>query len=213
MRYGSSDMSSELGHLIHDDLTGVDAPVRSLFERIAGPAASEDAPDLAEIGAALVAFARDLDYVMRWVDRLGDTSGALAIHAPARGPRLSIVHRPEGEIGAVHDHGTWIALTPIVGVEAHRRYQVTGAGAAARLHLVETERLAPTELATLLPPDDLHDHGHLLGDGQPAYVLIMAGDDQFLATRNEWDPATGRHRILRPGDRGRWLASEPWPAG
>ena len=67
--------------------------------------------------------------------------------------------------------------------------------------------------ATLLPPDDLHDHGHLAGQGEPAHVLIMTGDDQSLFTRNEWDLATGRHRVLEPGDRGRWLATQPWPAG
>ena len=41
----------------------------------------------------------------------------------------------------------------------------------------------------------------------------MTGDDQSLFTRNEWDLATGRHRVLEPGDRGRWLATQPWPAG
>jgi hypothetical protein len=63
----------------------------------------------------------------------------------------------------------------------------------------------------MLPPDDLHDHGHIAGRGAPAYVLILTGDDQTLFERNEWDLVTGRHRILRPGDGGRWLASEPMP--
>jgi hypothetical protein len=196
---------------IREDLTGLDAPLRTLFDRIAGPAADAASPDLDAIGAALVEFAGDLGYVMRWVERLGETNGSLPVHAPARGPRLSIVHRPEGQMGAVHDHGTWIALTPIVGLETHRRYRVAGEGSAARPIVVETLDLEPSQLASLLPPDDLHDHGHLIGHGAPAYVLILAGDDQFLTTRNEWDLATGRHRILRPGDRGRWLASEPMP--
>jgi hypothetical protein len=39
----------------------------------------------------------------------------------------------------------------------------------------------------------------------------MTGDNQVLFIRNEWDPASGRHRVLQPGDRGRWLASQPWP--
>ena len=114
-------------------------------------------------------------------------------------------------MGAIHDHGTWIAISPIVGLETHHRYRVTGDGATARPEVAETLYLEPTQLATLLPPDDLHDHGHLAGHGTAAYVLIMAGDDQTLFTRNEWDLATGRHRLLLPGDGGRWLASQPMP--
>jgi predicted metal-dependent enzyme (double-stranded beta helix superfamily) len=114
-------------------------------------------------------------------------------------------------MGAIHDHGTWVAISPIVGLETHRRYRVTGEGAAARPELAETLFLEPSQSATLLPPDDLHDHGHLAGHGAAAYVLIMTGDDQRIFTRNEWDLATGRHRLLLPGDGGRWLASQPMP--
>lgn len=196
--------------LENDHIEELDGPVRTLFERIAGPAASGD-PDLAAIGAALVDLAGDLDYLTRWVDRLGPAGGSLPIHAPARGPRLMIVHRPEGRMGAVHDHSTWVAISPIAGLETHRRYRVVGKGSAARPELAEALDLEPTQVATLLPPDDLHDHGHLAGHGRPAHVLIMTGDNQTEFTRNEWDLATGRHRILAPGDPGRWLASEPMP--
>jgi predicted metal-dependent enzyme (double-stranded beta helix superfamily) len=189
----------------------LDGPVRTLFERIAGAAAAAN-PDLTSIGAALVDLATDVDYLARWVERLGDVSGALPIHAPARGPRLMIVHRLEGEMGAVHDHATWVAISPIVGLETHRRYRVVGEGPKARAQLAEALALEPSHVATLLPPDDLHDHGHLAGHGRPAYVLIMTGDDQTRFTRNEWDLATGRHRILQPGDGGRWLASQPMPS-
>ncbi len=191
-------------------LDGLDGPVRTLFERIAGPAATAT-PDLPAIGAALVGLAADVDYLAPWIARLGPGGGGLPIHAPERGPRLSIVHRPEGQMGAVHDHGTWVAVSPIVGLETHRHYRVSGQGSAARPELVETLSLVPTQLTTLLPPDDLHDHGHLAGHGRPAYTLIMTGDDQTRFTRNEWDLATGRHRLLKPGDGGRWLASEPMP--
>jgi predicted metal-dependent enzyme (double-stranded beta helix superfamily) len=194
-----------------DDLSSLDDPVRRLFERIAAPAAGTT-PDLAAIAAPLVELAADLDYVSRWVDKLGDESGSLAIHAPARGPRLMIVHRREGQMGAVHDHRTWVAIAPIVGLETHRRWRVVDADAQPRLELAESLSLRPADAATLLPPDDLHDHGHLAGHGEPAHVLIMTGDDQSLFTRNEWDLATGRHRVLQPGDRGRWLATQPWPA-
>ncbi len=190
----------------------LDGPVRNLFERIAAPARSAT-PDLEAIGVALGAFAADTDYLSSWVERLGDTAGALPIHAPERGPRLMIVHRREGQMSAVHDHGTWVAVSPIVGLETHRRWRVVREdGSAPRVELAEDRALAGAEIATMLPPDDVHDHGHLVGRGTPAHVLILLGDDQTRFTRNEWDLATGRHRVLVPGDGGRWLASEPFPA-
>jgi hypothetical protein len=203
-------MTIGAGDAVHGDLTHLDGPVRALFERIAGPAAATD-PDLGAIGTALLDLASDLDYVQLWVDRLGDRSGVIRIHAPEQGPRLMIVHRREAEMGAVHDHATWVAISPVVGLETHRRYRVVGEGSAARPEVAETLALEPAQVTTMLPPDDLHDHGHLAGHGRPAHVLIMTGDDQTRFLRNEWDLATGRHRILRPGDAGRWLASEPMP--
>jgi predicted metal-dependent enzyme (double-stranded beta helix superfamily) len=192
------------------DLDTLDGPVRSMFERIAGPASAET-PDLEVIGAALVALASDRDYMARWVGRLGDMGGSLPILAPARGPRLSIVHRPEGQMSALHDHGTWVAISPILGRETHRHYARVGHDPAAMPILAEVRALDASDVATLLPPDDVHDHGHLLGHGSPAFVLILTGDDQRQFARNEWDLATGRHRILQPGDSGRWLATEPMP--
>jgi hypothetical protein len=89
---------------------------------------------------------------------------------------------------------------------------VRGDDAAPRVELAEDRILAGAETATMLPPDDVHDHGHLVGRGTPAHVLILLGDDQTRFTRNEWDLATGRHRVLVPGDGGRWLASDSFPA-
>lgn len=191
-------------------LDRADAPIRSLFARIAGPAAAP-IPDLSSIGAALADLASDTDYLGPLIARLGDQGGALAIHAPERGPRLFLVHRSEGQMGAIHDHATWVAMSPITGLETHRRYRLVGDGPTARPEVVEERALRPADVATLLPPDDIHDHGHLAGHGRAAYVLIMTGDDQKLFTRNEWDSVTGRHRILEPGDGGRFLASEPMP--
>ena len=191
-------------------LDRLDAPVRALFERVLDATAGED-PDLVAIGAALVELAADRDYLAPLVAALGDRAGPLRIHAPERGPRLMLVHRPEGRMSAVHDHGTWVAISPISGLETHRRYRVRGSGASARPEAVETRRLSPADAVTLLPPDDLHDHGHLAGHGLPAHVLILTGDDQLRYPRTEWDLATGRRRVLSPGDRGRWNAVDPWP--
>jgi predicted metal-dependent enzyme (double-stranded beta helix superfamily) len=188
-----------------------DEPVRALLERIAAPA-SEPTPDLAAIGRCLAELAADAEYLGTWIERLGGRSGALPIHAPNRGPRLTLVHRPEGEMSAVHSHGTWVAISPIVGVETHRRWRVIdGDDGSSRVELADDRALEATEVATLVPPDDVHDHGHLVGRGSPAYALILLGDDQTQFTRMEWDLGTGRHRVLPPGDGGRWLASEPFP--
>jgi len=206
-------------------VTTLDDPVRTLLDRIADrapPPASSAATtaglgapsstDLAAVGAALAEFATDLDYLAPWMARLGGRAGGLAIHAPARGPRLLLVHRPEGSMSAVHDHGTWVALATIAGLETHRRYRRVEDGTGGPLpELVEEVALAAAQVTTLLPPDDIHDHGHLFGRGQPAHILVLTGDDQQLFTRTEWDLATGRRRTLRPGAPGRWLATDPIP--
>ena len=186
-----------------------DAPVRELLEAIMGPA-SLDRPDLPAIGSALVALAADTSYLDRWVRELGETSGTVRIHAPERGPRLMLVHRLEGQMGAVHDHRVWVALATVTGLEAHRRYARPEAPDDVPT-LAEETFVAPREAVTLLPPEDIHDHGHVLGRGEPAYCLILTGDDQRRFERTEWDLATGRRRVLVPGDGGRWVSTEPSP--
>lgn len=114
-------------------------------------------------------------------------------------------------MSAVHSHGTWVAISAVTGVETHRRWRVVERRGGPDVELDEDRALHPADVATLLPPDDVHDHGHLVGRGAPAYALILLGDDQTRFTRMEWDLASGRHRVLRPGDGGRWLASEPMP--
>ena len=80
-----------------------------------------------------------------------------------------------------------------------------------RIEIAEATAIEPASSVILQPPDDIHDHGHRLGVGDAAYVLILLGDDQLRYRRSEWAPDTGRHRSLEPGDAGRWLAAEPFP--
>jgi hypothetical protein len=189
----------------------LDEPVRRFFERIAEPAGAAT-PDLRAIGDAIIELAADTEYWTPWMRRLEDAPGSLWVHAPLSGPRLSLVHRPEGQLGAVHDHGTWVALAPVAGRETHRRYEVDAGDPTTLPRLVEVRALDASDVLTMLPPDDAHDHGHMTGQGAPAHVLILTGDDQRRYRRHEWDLATGRHRFLAPGESGRWLASEPMPS-
>lgn len=191
-------------------LAGLDRPVRDLFDQV-GALAALTPQGLHGIAAALVDLAGERDYLARWVAEIGDESGARPIHAPERGPRLSIVHRRWAEMGAIHDHATWVALAPILGLETHRRYRIQRSEAGERLERIEELELSPSESVTMLPPEDMHDHGHVAGSGDPAYVLVMTGDDQVRYRRIEWDAATGRSRALEPGQRGRWLATESIP--
>jgi predicted metal-dependent enzyme (double-stranded beta helix superfamily) len=192
-------------------LDHLDAPVRRLFERVAD-AVGDGTPDLRAIGDAMIELAADHDYLAPRVRELGGAPGSIGLHVPARGPRLTLVHRGEGQMGAIHDHGCWVGLAPITGIETHRRFRLTARpGEIARLELISEQALGAGEAVTMLAPDDIHAHGHAPGNGEAAYVLIMTGDDQRLYRRTEWDAATGRARALRPGDGGRWLESEPFP--
>ena len=101
------------------DPAGLDAPVRTLFERIAGPAARRD-PDLDAIGRALVDLARDVDYLARWIERLGDRNGSLPIHAPDRGPAADDRPSARGADGRRPRSRAWVAVSPIVGSELLR---------------------------------------------------------------------------------------------
>ena len=191
----------------------MDAPVRTLFGRIA-PALTGATPDVASVAAAMIELARDHDYLMPHIRALGERSGSTGIHAPTRGPRLMLVHRTEGQMGAIHDHGCWVALTPVTGVETHRHFRVHAPGTTLeRLELATELALHADQSVTMLAPEDIHSHGHVAGSGDPAYVLIMVGDDQRFYRRSEWDTVTGRRRVLEIGDGGRWIDTEPFPPG
>ena len=191
-------------------LAGLDSPVRTFFEQLE-PLAG-DSPDMPAIASLLTEFSRDRDYLQHHIDAMGERSGARPLHMPERGPRLMLVHRLDGQMGAIHSHKVWIAITPIVGVETHRRYDLESRDATsgtARLSLAEELHVDPAEAVTLTPPDDIHAHGHVQGLGDAAYIFVLAGDDQRLYEREQYDLKTNTYRVLAPGDAGDWLEPNP----
>ncbi len=184
----------------------LDAPVRGFFERLE-PLAASPAPDMPAIAGILTELAQDQEYFAHHIERVRDMSGAKPIHMPERGPRLMIVHRLNGQMGAVHSHKVWVAIAPLAGVETHRLYDVakkTPEGQAT-LKLAEERHVGFGEAVTMVPPQDVHAHGHVEGIGDAAYVLILTGDNQVSFEREQYDPKAGTWRALKPGDGGDWL--------
>jgi hypothetical protein len=49
------------------------------------------------------------------------------------------------------------------------------------------ERALHSGVMTLIPPDDVHNHGHVPGSGPSPSSLILLGDDMLLFERQEYD--------------------------
>lgn len=181
----------------------MDAPVRSFLARLWELSAGK--VDLGGIGQALAELAADTDYFAPMIAGMNpDDNGGVALHVAERGPRLLFLHRPRGVMSAVHSHGTWVAIACVQGVETHRRYEVGSVTPPdrAEIRVAEEVRLAPGAVATMSPPDDIHSHGHTLGNGEAPYSLILVGDDQTRLHRREYDVPAGRYRDLPPGEFG-----------
>lgn len=181
-----------------------DPPVRAFLARVE-ELASGDAPDVGAIGRALAELATDEEYFAPLVSQLvPDELGVVGLHMPERGPRLFLFHRPRGVMSYVHSHGTWAAIAPVKGVETHRRFALekTSPPDRASIGVAEELRLLPGNAATLVPPHDIHSHGHAGGDDELAYTLIMTGDDQLKFARREYDVDAGTYRDLPPGEFG-----------
>jgi hypothetical protein len=86
-----------------------------------------------------------------------------------------------------------VAIAPVGGVETHQRWDaVRHEGGRADLRLADERAMNRGDVATLTPPGDVHNHGHVLGSGPSPYSLILPGDDMYVFEREEYDP--------RPGD-------------
>lgn len=103
-----------------------------------------------------------------------------------------------------HSHGCWVGIAPVRGSETHQHWNVARQGTSrAELNLASERVLHPGDVATLVPPGDVHNHGHVIGSGPTPYSLILLGDDMLLFERAEYDPDQGTWQALAPGNPGR----------
>ena len=166
---------------------------------------SGEVADMDQVGRILVELAADEEFFGPLIAQIPVAApGDRWLIRPERGPRLVRVHRPEGVMGYTHSHRCWVGIAPIRGVESHRRWDaVRDQDGRAELRLVDERALHRGDVATLVPPRDVHNHGHVAGTGPSPYSLILLGDDMLLFHREEYDPEQGTWRALAPGDPGR----------
>jgi hypothetical protein len=183
---------------------GLPGPLRRFAERLA-EVRSAEVFDVDQAGRVLVELAADAEFFSPLIAQLpAGSPGSRWLIRPERGPRLVLVHRPEAVMGYTHSHRCWVAIAPVRGVETHQRWDaVRQAGGQAELRLAEERALVRGDVATLVPPRDVHNHGHVAGSGPSPYSLILLGDDMLLFDREEYDPERGTWQALAPGDPGR----------
>jgi predicted metal-dependent enzyme (double-stranded beta helix superfamily) len=162
-------------------------------------------PDMEQVGRLLVELANDEEFLGPLIAEIPYAApGDRWLIRPERGPRLVLVHRPDGVMGYTHSHRCWVGIAPVRGVETHQRWDaVCHPDGRAELRLADERALHRGDVATLVPPRDVHNHGHVAGSGPSPFSLILLGDDMLLFDREEYDPEHGTWRALAPGDPGR----------
>jgi predicted metal-dependent enzyme (double-stranded beta helix superfamily) len=171
-----------------------------------GELRSVDVLDMDEVGRLLLELAADEEFFTPLIAGIpaAEAPGVHWLIRPDRGPRLVLVHRPEGVMAYTHSHRCWVGIAPVRGVETHQRWHaVRHEDGRAELRLADERALHRGDVATLIPPHDVHNHGHVAGTGTSPYSLILLGDDMLLFEREEYDPEQGTWRKLAAGDLGR----------
>jgi predicted metal-dependent enzyme (double-stranded beta helix superfamily) len=164
-------------------------------------------PDLEAIGPMLAELASETSHFEPVIaDMPGDGLAVVALPASDIEQRLIVVRRPRGGMSAIHSHRTWVVAAPIAGVETHRVYTVGAHRPKGHVDLALSEerrlRGGSGDHVSLVPPNDVHAHGHVAGTGDPAFMLVLSGDDQYRHERAEYDADAGTYRLLAPGDMG-----------
>jgi hypothetical protein len=130
-------------------------------------------PDMDRVGRHLAELAADTEFFAPLIAEIpSEAPGDRWLIRPERGPRLVLVHRPAGVMGYTHSHRCWVGIAPVRGVETHQRWDaVCHRDGRAGLRLVDERALRRGDVATLVPPRDVHNHGHVPGTGPSPYSL------------------------------------------
>jgi len=178
-------------------------PVRHFLAQL-DEVRSGEAADMDEVGRLLAELAADEEFFAPLIAQMpAESTDVHWLAQPDRGPRLVLVHRPEGVMACTHSHRCWVGIAPVRGVETHQRWHaVRHENGRAELTLAEERALRRGDVATLVPPHDVHNHGHVAGSGPAPYSIILLGDDMLLFAREEYDPEQGTWQRLAPGDPG-----------
>jgi hypothetical protein len=79
-------------------------------------------------------------------------------------------------MGYTHSHRCWVVIAPVRGVETYQRWDaVRQADGRAELRLAEERALVRGDMATLIPPKDVHNHGHVPGLRSQPLLADSAG--------------------------------------
>ena len=122
---------------------GLPAPLRRFADRL-DELRSAEVVDMDQVGRILVELARDEEFFGPLIAQLPSGSpGSRWLIRPERGPRLVLVHRPEGVMGYTHSHHCWVGIAPVRGVETHQRWDaVRHADGQAELRLTDERALS-----------------------------------------------------------------------
>jgi predicted metal-dependent enzyme (double-stranded beta helix superfamily) len=180
------------------------SPLRRFLEQLHG-LCSAGIPDMGEVGRVLTELAADEEFFDPLIAEIpAQSPGKKWLIRPEQGPRVVLLHRPDGVMAYTHSHHCWVAIAPVRGVETHQRWDaIRYKDGRAELRLAEERALVPGDAVTLVPPRDVHNHGHVAGTGPSPYSLILLGNDMLLFNREEYDPEQGTWHALAPGDPGR----------
>ena len=186
------------------DISVLPSPIRRFLAQL-DEVRSAGVLDMDQVGRVLVELAADEEYFSPLIAEMpSESAGGTWLIKPERGPRLVLFHRPEGVMAYTHSHHCWVAIAPVRGVETHQRWDaVRHEDGRAELRLADDRAMHRGDVATLTPPGDIHNHGHVIGTGPSPYSLILLGDDMYVFEREEYDPDQGTWRTLAPGDPGR----------
>jgi hypothetical protein len=68
------------------------------------------------VGRLLVQLAADEEFFGPLITGMPpESQGIHWLVQPERGPRLVLVHRPEGVMAYTHSHGCWVVIAPVRG--------------------------------------------------------------------------------------------------